>query len=472
MRSAQRGHRGGELGLRAIAGSWREFGFWLLAFLALVGLLGGGSRGDIASLAILRPAAILLCVAALWGMTGAQMRQHRWFVWLAGAMLLLAALHLVPLPPQMWQALPGRDTIAAIDAAVLGGPQWRPIAISAEAGWNSFYALFVPIALGLGLMRLDPARQYALLSALVIVALAGLALGMMQMMFPGAGALWPFRVSNQGYPVGLFANKNHNAVFLAAMLPLLAAWVRRPGAGFACSRRMAVAAGAAAAIMIVIGGSGSRAGLVALAVGLVGTLAMILIDSGIRQKIAAFNRRRMVWLALAASAVAIIAAIAFILAGSAAVERLRGSAVDSIRLGIWDTVWNSAKAYFPIGSGNGSFVEAYAMDEKIAHIVDAYVNHAHNDYLEVALTLGLPGIALLAVAIGLAVWWSWQVWVTRRNAASATLGRAASIGLAILIGASAVDYPVRTPMLSALVVLLAFWLHGSTQRAAPATILP
>lgn len=472
MSSAKRGHRGGDLTLRAIAGSPKTFVFWFLAFLALVALVGGGSRGDIASLALLRPAAVLICVAALWGMSGAELRQHRWFFWLAGLITLLAGLHLVPLPAALWQPLPGRETIIAIDQTVQRGPQWRPITISEEAGWNTFYSLFVPISVGLGMMRLDGPHRQALLTGLVAVAIAGLALSILQMMFPGAGVLWPFRASNPGFAVGFFANKNHNAVFLAAMLPLLVAWVRRPGVGFAWSVRMLVACGAALVIVLVIGGSGSRAGLVALAAGIAGAFAVIAIDPDIRQRIASYNRQRVVWFAMAVVVAAIVGAIAFILAGSAALERLRGSAVDGIRVGIWETVLEGVKTYFPIGSGSGSFVEAYAMDEKVGHIVDAYVNHAHNDFLEVALTLGLPGVMLLAAALGLFAWWSWQVWVTRRKVASATLGRAASIALAILIGASAVDYPVRTPMLVSLVVILAFWLRGAAQRSASAATLP
>ena len=36
--------------------------------------------------------------------------------------------------------------------------------------------------------------------------------------------LWFYRITNNGFPVGLFANRNHAAVFLAALLPLATAW--------------------------------------------------------------------------------------------------------------------------------------------------------------------------------------------------------------------------------------------------------
>lgn len=59
-------------------------------------------------------------------------------------------------------------------------------------------------------------------------------------------------------------------------------------------------------------------------------------------------------------------------------------------------------AYFPFGSGFGGFDPILRMHEPAGLLKLTYFNHAHNDFLEVALDGGLMGIALLLSAIG---WW-------------------------------------------------------------------
>ena len=50
---------------------------------------------------------------------------------LMAAILILPLLQLVPLPPSVWQALPGRELPAQIDAS-LGLNIWRPLTLDIE----------------------------------------------------------------------------------------------------------------------------------------------------------------------------------------------------------------------------------------------------------------------------------------------------------------------------------------------------
>ncbi|HMP56753.1 MAG TPA: hypothetical protein PKD92_09310, partial [Novosphingobium sp.] len=96
----------------------RSRDFWLLAgFLLLLGFTASGARGDLLSLIVVRPLAVLLCAYGLLRLSAEQARAHRGFLVFAGLCLALVGLHLVPLPPGIWQALPGRDLIAAIGRA-------------------------------------------------------------------------------------------------------------------------------------------------------------------------------------------------------------------------------------------------------------------------------------------------------------------------------------------------------------------
>ena len=66
------------------------------------------------------------------------------------------------------------------------------------------------------------------------------------------------------------------------------------------------------------------------------------------------------------------------------------------------TTIEAAIANMPIGSGLGTFVPVYAMFEKPQDASPAYVNHAHNDILEVSLETGVLGLASYGAVRGLA----------------------------------------------------------------------
>ena len=106
------------------------------------------------------------------------------------------------------------------------------------------------------------------------------------------------------------------------------------------------------------------------------------------------------------------------------------------------TTWNAALQYFPTGSGFGSFVPIYQTREMPETLVPEYVNHAHNDWLELLLEGGLPAVVLLGLFLvwlgigGLRAW--------RGNLFAQRTG---FVVVALLIAHSVVDYPLRTPAL-------------------------
>src|SRR3546814_1937444 len=101
-----------------------------ILFLAFVFFLGGGSRSDIASLPVLRGAAVLF---AFWA--ALQMRREDWRrvcipLSLMLALTLWMALQLVPLPPDIWHGLPGGRTIVAIYRLVGQAGLWRQLSFT------------------------------------------------------------------------------------------------------------------------------------------------------------------------------------------------------------------------------------------------------------------------------------------------------------------------------------------------------
>src|SRR5690606_13196271 len=75
------------------------------------------------------------------------------------------------------------------------------------------------------------------------------------------------------------------------------------------------------------------------------------------------------------------------------VEELRGQLVPTLTKMLTD--------YFPWGSGFGSFEYVYRIYEPLELLRPAYLNQAHNDWLQFPIEGGLPAILIAAVA---AIW--------------------------------------------------------------------
>lgn len=98
-----------------------------------------------------------------------------------------------------------------------------------------------------------------------------------------------------------------------------------------------------------------------------------------------------------------------------------------------------------------------------------YFNHAHNDYLEVAMTGGLVGIGLILAAA--ALYGAGLIAMTRNpdKGRAGMFGRAGAVILVVLAAASVVDYPLRVPSLSALAVIAALWMAAAASRQGSET---
>jgi len=439
--------------------------YWLFVlWLTAIFMMGGSARGDISSLLVLRPAAILTCTALLATARREQLATTRTSLLFAGAAIGLVALHLIPLPPSFWQALPERELIARIDRAVGLGALWRPISIAPGQTWNALYALAVPLSVILFMGRLQAPRWHDLVVPILLLGLLCMILGILQTTSVSSDSpLYPYRVSNFGSPIGLFANRNHTGAFMASMLPLLAVFGTYRGDGDRTHRVRAWIAGLAVPIVLLfLLLLGSRAGLL---LGLTGLSSMPFIYEGLPSRARA--KKRLLGRRAAAIAAAILAAGVVIALGLAAsraesLERLLG--VDdgaNYRITTFLPILRLAGEYLPLGSGIGTFVEAWHRYEPYARLEPRYLNHAHNDLLELALTGGLPALVLV---IAFAVVISRTGWEVLRSPAGRpnekALKKAAIATLCLFALASIVDYPLRTPALSALAALMFVVLTG------------
>lgn len=444
-------------------------------FLALAFALGGGSRGDIASLAVLRPIAAIVLFTSVVAVTASQWREYWIEMGLALAITAFVLLQLIPLPPGLWQSLPNRDLIAEIDRFAGLEGSWRPLSMDPVATRNAFWSLVVPLAMLVLLVRMNESSRRRLVPfVLVLGALNGL-VSLLQIIGDPQGGLYFYAITNNGEAVGLFANRNHNAAFLATLFPLIAVWSASPIANGAAdnarvpslvSYRGLVAIPYALFVLILIIVTGSRAGTGLALVAIALTLALVYLPTlkSDRSRDAAMRRWRLATLLVVTAAAGLAATVWF--GRDRAIDRLfERSPGEDMRARILPTVRDMLETYMPWGTGTGTFDAVYRIHEPDSLLAPTYMNQAHNDWLDLALTGGMAGIVLALLAFAVLAWRARRAFADVAKGYEQMLRRAALVAITVLALASLSDYPLRVPSLACLLVLLFFWSRPANRLA-------
>lgn len=442
----------------------------LVFFVVVLVLFGGASRYDEIAQLPVRLASLLVIAAAVFRLPGNAPAELRWPALLLASAVALVVLQLVPLPPGIWTSLPGREPfIEAAPTAGLAQP-WRPLALSPDLAINALLSLTVPVAVLAGLAALAQSLTRWIIPAVLAILLISVLAVCIQLVTGSDGLSWIYRVLFKGWSPGIFTNRNHQAVLIAAAIPLLAGWdmLRRRGRKGAAAR---LAAGLilplVAVLLIAIG---SRAGLV---LGAAGACVAILVFMTARDHHSQpINRRHLTILAAASAAIIALLMIAISLGRAAAIERmLRSDPAEDLRLQALPTILRVLLEYFPAGTGFGSFDPAFRQAEPDALLGPSYLNHAHNDLLQIVLEGGLPGLIILTGSLAWLAAACLRLWRHRTSSSVVVHGRAASVSLLVIVVASALDYPLRTPMMMAIAAGLTFQialaLAESQQQSDP-----
>jgi len=444
--------------------------FGILVALIVACFLGGGaSRLDVLSLIYLQPFAVI-CLAALLIVPG----PIEWRTVLA-PLLMLAALaaiiasQLIPLPPGLWAALPGHGSFAEIASGAGAGAVWRPISLTPDLGLASLAGLVVPAAALIGFAAIPRALTYSLLPILLAGAVISILVGLAQV---GGGERSPFylyAVTSPGLPVGLFSNRNHQAVLLVMAWPMLAVWAAcSTGNRRADDVRRSVALALAILLLPVLVITGSRAGLALAPVALLLAAAIWRAHNvgGLRL---APRARRLVWAGAGITAVLVVGA-AIGLSRDEAIRRFfESSFEDDSRFQHMPVMLRILGDFFPVGSGFGSFDPIYRFYEPDALLSATYFNHAHNDLMEIAITGGLPAILL---ALAFLLWAGRNIFAAFRDRSASRRRAFAWLAggiILVALASSLVDYPLRTPLMSVLFALACGWLGQGRSSARDAS---
>lgn len=381
----------------------------------------------------------------------------RLLVALVLASMALPLLQLVPLPANLWQAMPGRDLASAAYAlAGLPAQSWAPLSLDQGRTLVAFCGTLAPaaiIAIGTGLSPADKAR---IVWAVAAAAAGSALLGFVQLSTANTmGLLFPM-TPKADVLYATFANRNSTAALMALAMALLVALPLPRGQGWQLG-----AGGVGVLLLLAAILTKSRSGMVLMAL----ALGFVVLRLGF----AAWSRQRR-----APQAPGIRGALALVLAGLA-VAGIGAAALGSdrvsdslARLGdaqsdrplIWDDATYAAGVYWPVGSGMGTFDEVFQLHESLENLSPRRAGRAHSDWLEITIEAGLAG-ALLALG--------WLVWclvaALRAPMAERWPALAAGLGAGMLALQSLLDYPLRNQALLCVAAVLILFLARLRNQA-------
>lgn len=427
-------------------------------------ILGGGGTVNPQTEMVLQVLTALLMlplvVSSDWQRGMGPVQQPAWL--LGFLVLLIPVLQLVPLPPSIWQDLPGRAVEVQSLALVQADQSWMPLTMAPSRTFASLLSIICPVLLMLQVSRLSLRGRNWLCAVIVVGGLASLALGVLQLSRTG-GLEWSlYSEFSEGYLVGFQANRNAEAdILLISILAMGVLAAARLGDGRNHALTWAGLFLSMLAFAVGLFMTGSRTGI-GLSIITVAFLSIMLWPKLRNRRKAAY------WLAGSAVGLAVVGSLLLQLQSVQKVVA-RFSLVKEARWDLWSDTWYAIGQVWPYGSGMGTIVPMLEAAERLDVVDPTRPVRAHNDWLEWTLEAGLPGIIVLGLIILVIVVIALRALVAASRADAAP-GRRAQVlfgcGLLTVEALHAiVDYPMRSMSLAMLTaVAVAFLLEPAAPQ--------
>jgi O-antigen ligase len=378
--------------------------FWTAAsILVFAPLVWGGNRP--VPLLVLECAGLVALLALAWSPAGAGTwtRLPATLRWGIALLVVTPLVQLVPLPASWWLALPGHGAYAGVLDVAGAGEGWRSYSMNPRATEYAWLALIPCLAVFLVVQGLSRREVRKLTLVFLCVAIAEAVLGILQV---GAGKDSLLRLGNPfsvSAATGTYINKNHFAALMAMALPVaLAFWametlppVDQHGERLREHPRHADAKLARrilwsllivlmlAALLFTRSRAGIGCGFAALGAA---SLGLVWNAGTMRLRIALVS---MAGLALLLAAYVGLTPIVERFAPEELALSYEG------RLRIAAAAMRGGLDFLPLGSGLGTFADVFRRYQTEG--LTGFIDHAHNDYAEAFLELGVVGLAVMAL---------------------------------------------------------------------------
>lgn len=339
--------------------------------------------------------------------------------------VILPAVQLIPLPPGIWQAFPGRYLVSETLSLVGQPDQWMPLSLDPGRTLVAVVGLIAPAITAILSPYGRRSRYDALCRCIAALGIMTVVIGAIQLASARQAMNW-FAGGNPHQLYGTFANHNSTGLFL--VIALCAALGTRIGAGF-----LGRATKIATCLLLVAGVvlTQSRS-----------SMALMIVPA--TQCILLAVHRHSAWkmppLKTMASALILLGIIAGMAISNGRINQSfqRFDDLHDARIMIWQDSIVAIGRYWPVGSGVGTFDEVFQLDESLENTGRHKAGRAHNDFLELILESGLPGAALALSWIIYLAKLSWRLLLQRDTRISAPIFILISI-----FAQSLIDYPLR-----------------------------
>ena len=421
----------------------------MLAFALVLG--GGGSPAPFQELVV---ECVAAGVAALWVFTSSaavSIRRIPQTAWLIAIVVVgIPLLQLIPLPPALWQALPGREIAREALGLIGQDATWRAWSLAPNRTLSALLSLGPPLLLLLLTAALEQRARLQLTATVALVGLISIVLGALQLSADESSALRFYGVTT---PQLTAFQANHNSTADLLLIALVAASVALRAAivqkKLPSNRAvvLAIAGGTNVVFGLGIVLTASRMGIFLLPVALLASMWIL-------RPWLSVSRRFLTGSAVALAGLLVLGLLLARYNPALHAVAARFDFSEELRPQLWQDGFFVARQHFPFGVGMGNFMPAMIADERLVAVRPFLPNRAHNDFIELAAEagmFGLAGLAAIAWLLGRATWSAFKR--LDRGALGTTIF--ASSALLILALHSVVDYPLRSMSLACLAALCA-----------------
>ncbi len=157
------------------------------------------------------------------------------------------------------------------------------------------------------------------------------------------------------------------------------------------------------------------------------------------------------------------------------VERVQGTTLMTVEGGVSESIEARSEAartalaiiqdYPLFGTGGGSFYNIF-LSYRTPDYGYNYVDHAHNDYVEIATDFGLLGLGILGLLVVLSLWTVVKVMATRRSPLPWGIAFGVTMSMVAMLIHSTVDFNLQIPSnaLTMVVILSMGWVAKTLPR--------
>ena len=417
-------------------------------------LLGGGGSPTPLPEMVLQMLTAAIAIAWIWLKPHALGKIDGAVIAAAGLVVILPLLQLIPLPPSIWQNLPGREAQLAALTLIEAQDGWRPLSIAPPLTLAALLSLGTPVLALLLTSRLSQRERFVLVAVVGLGAALSLFPGVVQVMSDGNLGHF-YAQTHRGVVTGFHANRNASADLL--LIGIVASPILARFGPAQSDKPIAFLLVGILSVGVLL--TQSRTGLAILPLAILfAAIVLQLVHGG-----AVAWRSIAKWGAMIVAGFTAIVVVALYAGPSRVANALvRFSARNDLRVELWQDGWFAAGQYGPFGSGIGTIQPVLIAAERLEVVDPSAPNRVHNDFLEYGVEAGVfgPLVATILVVIG--------VRMARVSLGQGSLQRIlvlfATFALLALAIHSIMDYPLRSMSLATLAGLAFGLLSPSVKR--------